>query len=1344
MAAADEVNRNHPVGGGEGQPAEAAPVVNTAAAAAADGEAPAPAAATYFNMDGQGDSPPMPNPAPAQPPPGMDTVAAANPWTRFAPPTQEVETDRARQRRRSRPDDGADEASAERGGRFGRRPVSTPQVRTPPPNIGLGSSADTADMVAALRQQMKLMAEDHARELSLMRFQMESLKGQATRARAIPIEQEDEDEEDDDNPLRPLDVKDMKKPSEFDGDAIEFPSWHERFKSLLVTRDHRWKELFAAIEGRLTQRIESVEKFRMEILGEYPKVATKLLAFSEQLYSYLMSYSKGTLYSRIIKAKAKGILEVYRDIVHEGKHLSKGRVVTLNATILEPKRAKDEKEVKSNLAEWKHQRQQLLDLGQPELPEDLRKTIFMKIVPDAYLKHMREQYGKVSTCYEFEQEFFGEAADRANAGALRGDGHKHIGALETTEANAEEEYEEVNVWSCEWNQYVCGLMPKRQRTDGGPSGDVDMAQANRSPQKGNKGGAGKGKQGQKDKKEVQCWSCGGPHFQRNCPHAAANPTPIPAAWSSWGRALSNQFPGPGTQQWNAWIPKGKGKGKQQKGKGKGKGGGKNMGEVAWNAPQGQATPWQGGAWSQLGQVAWGGYIAGLTKCDDDGFTPVAKGPKSVIPRPSDRTLGSFLSQTAFQALEPNIIVEVEIDEKTPENANKHHKLPVSKQGHKKQAQKAKRAKQKAIEEDKELEKAISEVQAVRSAANMSAELNPVDKRVAKASRAMAETAVATLVEALPAQVRETPDLSHLDWRHCPQMPVRPAVPNNDSPEGQWLAIKTKTPGYIDPYVLAMRQYEKDRAKFFKDRVDAGLGHCTKPAFPSFPSGVSSGADSEDVAIMEDVMEPVAESVEDLELKPVSDQGSPEERCGEGARDDVAFVSENSPDERGRRHREPSGSVPDHDSDCEGVAQVDGRRIASGDSWVAGGSRPRESRGKEKDWTVVAASLPENCTLLIYNYINGDVDEQLREARENDIRTMTTSLAHMIWTLPGPLEPDEDDHATDDETEEDRQCTREMIMELDRLESSDPLGSSMTSEKQDDIIKKMTIPGEGSFLPADDGSGAETPRRELLEKVDEGIMKELITNVDDGILDKFAEGNEKIEVEKVTMVSDSGSCWAFKNVRSPEGKFVSPKFGGFLCPVLSNDEFESEAARIRELCMAERMRVDASNGQAPVRLLVDDKPINNVNESQLRYGGWQLLSIAIDSGAAETVIPHKLVGQHPIGATRDSLSGLCYASATGQPIPNLGEQKLPLLTMEGTMRGMTFQAAPVSKPLGSVKRICAANHRVVFDDDGSYIENKASGEINWLREEEGNYVLDMWIIPPEEIPTNPDAGFGWQP
>ena len=55
--------------------------------------------------------------------------------------------------------------------------------------------------------------------------------------------------------------------------------------------------------------------------------------------------------------------------------------------------------------------------------------------------------------------------------------------------------------------------------------------------------------------------------------------------------------------------------------------------------------------------------------------------------------------------------------------------------------------------------------------------------------------------------------------------------------------------------------------------------------------------------------------------------------------------------------------------------------------------------------------------------------------------------------------------------------------------------------------------------------------------------------------------------------------------------------------------------------------------------------------------------------------------------------------------------------------MTFQAA-VSKPLGSVKRICAAGHRVVFDEDGSYIENKTTHEVNMLRGDNGNYMLNM--------------------
>ena len=120
-------------------------------------------------------------------------------------------------------------------------------------------------------------------------------------------------------------------------------------------------------------------------------------------------------------------------------------------------------------------------------------------------------------------------------------------------------------------------------------------------------------------------------------------------------------------------------------------------------------------------------------------------------------------------------------------------------------------------------------------------------------------------------------------------------------------------------------------------------------------------------------------------------------------------------------------------------------------------------------------------------------------------------------------------------------------------------------------------------------------------------------------------------------------------------------------------------------------------------------------------------MGMDSWAAETVIPHRLVSQHPLKDTNASRSGLCYSSSTGQPIPNMGEQCFLLFTMEETFRGMTFQAAPVSKPLGSVKRIRAAGRHVVFDEDGSYIENKTTSEVNMLREDTGNYMLAMWVV-----------------
>ena len=81
------------------------------------------------------------------------------------------------------------------------------------------------------------------------------------------------------------------------------------------------------------------------------------------------------------------------------------------------------------------------------------------------------------------------------------------------------------------------------------------------------------------------------------------------------------------------------------------------------------------------------------------------------------------------------------------------------------------------------------------------------------------------------------------------------------------------------------------------------------------------------------------------------------------------------------------------------------------------------------------------------------------------------------------------------------------------------------------------------------------------------------------------------------------------------------------------DFKERADLMRQECRAERVNMEARDG--PI-MLHHDRPLNAVpmnNVEQLQNGGeWQCISIAVDSGAAETVIPHNLVKHHPIRDT----------------------------------------------------------------------------------------------------------------
>ena len=149
------------------------------------------------------------------------------------------------------------------------------------------------------------------------------------------------------------------------------------------------------------------------------------------------------------------------------------------------------------------------------------------------------------------------------------------------------------------------------------------------------------------------------------------------------------------------------------------------------------------------------------------------------------------------------------------------------------------------------------------------------------------------------------------------------------------------------------------------------------------------------------------------------------------------------------------------------------------------------------------------------------------------------------------------------------------------------------------------------------------------------------------------------------------------------------------------------------------------------------PVTSTGHEEL--DGWRKVGITIDSGTADSVadplsFPGYAVARHD--------GPIMYQSATGEPITNVGEQSVCLLTKEGSLRGMKFQAtSTIKKPLASVRRITEAGHAVIFAPEsygGAFILNLESLEENSLREEDGNYLLDCWLPPAHSV------GFGGHP
>ena len=128
--------------------------------------------------------------------------------------------------------------------------------------------------------------------------------------------------------------------------------------------------------------------------------------------------------------------------------------------------------------------------------------------------------------------------------------------------------------------------------------------------------------------------------------------------------------------------------------------------------------------------------------------------------------------------------------------------------------------------------------------------------------------------------------------------------------------------------------------------------------------------------------------------------------------------------------------------------------------------------------------------------------------------------------------------------------------------------------------------------------------------------------------------------------------------------------------------------------------------------------------------WESLEMAVDSGASAPVI-----GEHQVRAVmaKNPRPDIKYEVADGTHIANLGEKNFGACTDDGTLLRLNAQVTEVNKALLSVARLVNVGNRVVFEKDGSYIENTSSGEWIPLEEKNGNYILRLWAHKNQSTP-----------
>ena len=150
-----------------------------------------------------------------------------------------------------------------------------------------------------------------------------------------------------------------------------------------------------------------------------------------------------------------------------------------------------------------------------------------------------------------------------------------------------------------------------------------------------------------------------------------------------------------------------------------------------------------------------------------------------------------------------------------------------------------------------------------------------------------------------------------------------------------------------------------------------------------------------------------------------------------------------------------------------------------------------------------------------------------------------------------------------------------------------------------------------------------------------------------------------------------------------------------------------------LSSGKRPMTDSAGEQLGGQRLGILKPKMKEGLNTMTSSEWRKVRFCVDSGAGETVLAEDELPEIETKESWGSKHGQKYEVANGEEIGNVGEKRFVahMVMVDGEdsgPRGVTAQVCDVHRPLMAVKRVCRHGNRVVFDEDGSYVENKQTG------------------------------------